>query len=74
MLKSPAKMRSSENGNLVFGIHTAMGGRLSVVGGGLPVIVEGEFVGGIRCSSDTPQQDMECSQAGVGYLLESMAH
>lgn len=59
-------------GNLVFGVHTALGGRLSVVGGGLPVVVEGEFVGGIGCSSGTPQQDMECSQAGIDYLLKSM--
>ena len=33
-------------GNLVFGIHTAIGGRLSVVGGGLPVNVNGDVVGG----------------------------
>ena len=42
-------------GNLVFGIHTAMAGRLSIVGGGLPVEVEGEVIGGIGLSSGTPQ-------------------
>ncbi len=52
-------------GNLVFGIHTAIGGRLSVVGGGFPVIVEDEVVGGIGLSSGTPEQDMECAQAGI---------
>ena len=41
-------------GNLVFGIHTAIGGRLCVVGGGLPVTVDGEVVGGIGLSSGTP--------------------
>lgn len=52
-------------GSLVFGIHTALGGRISVVGGGFPVTVDGEVVGGIGVSSGTPQQDMECAQAGL---------
>lgn len=56
-------------GNLVFGIHTAIGGRLCVVGGGLPVSVDGEVVGGIGLSSGTPQQDMECAQAGIDHFL-----
>ncbi|MCB1755264.1 MAG: heme-binding protein [Gammaproteobacteria bacterium] len=55
-------------GNLVFGIHTSMGGRLCVVGGGLPVIVDGEVVGGIGLSSGTPQQDMQCAQAGIAHF------
>jgi len=57
-------------GNLVFGIHTALGGRLCVVGGGLPVTVDGEVVGGIGLSSGTPQQDMQCAQAGVDHYAE----
>ncbi|SDW10302.1 GlcG/HbpS family heme-binding protein [Marinobacter mobilis] len=56
-------------GNLVFGIHTEVGGRLSVVGGGLPVMVDGEVVGGIGLSSGTPQQDMDCAQAGIDHFL-----
>lgn len=55
-------------GNLVFGIHTSQGGRLCVVGGGLPVVIDGEVVGGIGLSSGTPQQDMDCAQAGIDYL------
>lgn len=55
-------------GNLVFGIHTALGGRLSVVGGGLPVSVDGEVIGGIGLSSGTPEQDMQCAQAGIDYF------
>jgi len=57
-------------GNLVFGIHTALGGRLCVVGGGLPVSVNGEVVGGIGLSSGTPQQDMACAQAGIDHFLK----
>ncbi len=59
-------------GNLVFGIHTALGGRLCVVGGGLPVAVDGEVVGGIVLSSGTPQQDMQCAQAGVNHYADQV--
>ncbi|MCH8550832.1 MAG: heme-binding protein [Natronospirillum sp.] len=59
-------------GNLAFGIHTAIGGRLCVVGGGLPVTVDGEVVGGIGLSSGTPDQDMVCAQAGIDYLQQQM--
>lgn len=55
-------------GNLAFGIHTEVGGRVSSVGGGLPVLVDGEVVGGIGLSSGTPQQDMECAQAGIDHF------
>lgn len=54
-------------GNLAFGIHTEVGGRVSSVGGGLPVVVDGEVVGGIGLSSGTPAQDMECAEAGLWH-------
>ena len=54
-------------GSLVFGIHTALGGRLCVVGGGLPIEHDGQVVGGIGLSSGTPTQDMECAQAGIDH-------
>ncbi len=53
-------------GNLVFGIHT----QLSVVGGGLPVWVGDDCVGGIGLSSGTPEQDMACAQAGIDWWRE----
>ncbi|WP_432473966.1 GlcG/HbpS family heme-binding protein [Amphritea sp. HPY] len=56
------------NKNYLFGIQTALGGRLSIVGGGLPVLVDGNVVGGIGISSGTPQQDMSCAQAGIEYF------
>ena len=56
-------------GNLVFGIHTSCGGHLNVVGGGLPVVVDGEVVGGIGASSGTPPQDIEVAQGGINHFL-----
>ncbi len=58
-------------GNLAFGIHTEVGGRISTVGGGLPVFVDDECVGGIGISSGSPQQDIECAQAGIDHFFEN---
>ena len=58
-------------GNLAFGIHTESGGRISTVGGGLPVFIEDQCVVGIGASSGSPQQDMEVSQAGLDHFLSS---
>ena len=58
--------------NMLFGIHTAMGGRLCIVGGGLPILVEGVCVGGIGVSSGTPAQDLACATAGVERFLAQL--
>ncbi len=62
---------ASQPGNPAYGINSAIGGRLVVVGGGLPVIVNGEVVGGIGLSSGTPAQDTQCAQAGIDHFLAS---
>jgi uncharacterized protein GlcG (DUF336 family) len=61
----------SQPGKPAFGINSAIGGRLMVVGGGLPVIVDGEVVGGIGISSGTPDQDLACAQAGIDAFLSA---
>ncbi|GAA0322678.1 heme-binding protein [Sphingomonas oligophenolica] len=55
----------AQPGQPLFGINVAVSGRFCVVGGGLPVIVEGQVVGGIGVSSGTPAQDLECAAAGL---------
>lgn len=64
--------QASQPGAPAYGIASAIGGRLMVVGGGLPVIVEGEVVGGIGISSGTPAQDQEVAQAGIDVLIASL--
>lgn len=56
---------SSQPGAPAYGIASAIGGRLMVVGGGLPVLWDGEVVGGIGVSSGTPAQDQAVAQAGI---------
>lgn len=59
---------ASQPGKPAYGINSAIGGRLLVVAGGLPVIVDGEVVGGIGLSSGTPAQDTECAEAAIRAL------
>ena len=56
-------------GNLAYGIHTEAGGRMSTVGGGYPICIDGDYVGGIGVSSGTPQQDMDVAKAAMTYFL-----
>jgi uncharacterized protein GlcG (DUF336 family) len=62
---NPSSFSESQTVN----IHKAAGTRVSVVGVGLPVNVEGDVVGGIGISSGTPVQDMECAEAGIEYFM-----
>jgi uncharacterized protein GlcG (DUF336 family) len=63
---------SSQPGSPAYGIASTIGGRLVVVGGGLPVIVDGDVVGGIGISSGTPAQDQDCAQAGINAFLATL--
>lgn len=63
---------ASQPGKPAYGIASAIGGRLMVVGGGLPVMVDGQCVGGIGVSSGTPVQDMEVAQAGLDAVLATI--
>lgn len=56
-------------GKPAFGIHTSNHGRFTIVGGGLPINLDGTVVGGIGCSSGTVQQDREVAMAGMQALL-----
>lgn len=60
---------ASQPGAPAYGIASAIGGRLMVVGGGLPVIVGVDIVGGIGISSGTPDQDRAVAQAGIDALF-----
>ena len=40
----------------------------TVVGGGLPIIVDGEVVGGIGVGGASVEEDVACAQAGIDAL------
>ncbi len=55
----------SQPGMPAHGLQATLGGRMVVVGGGLPVHCNGEVVGAIGVSSGSPAQDQEVAQAGI---------
>ena len=55
-------------GEPTFGIHNTNGGRFSIIGGGLPVVVDDEVVGGIGISSGTADQDLVVAEAAVKHF------
>ena len=55
-------------GKPTFGIHVSNGGHFSIIGGGLPVHVDGAIVGGIGVSSGTAEQDVVCAQAALEHF------
>lgn len=57
-------------GGAAYGINNSNGGRFMVIGGGLPIVVDGAVVGAIGCSTGTPAQDQEVAQAGVDAVAE----
>lgn len=63
---------ASQPGKPAYGLNSAIGGRLMVVAGGLPVVVGDEVVGGIGVSSGTPDQDRACAEAGIARLLAQL--
>jgi uncharacterized protein GlcG (DUF336 family) len=60
----------NQPGQPAHGISSTLGGRMVVVAGGLPVLSEGEVVGGIGVSSGSPAQDLAVAEAGVQAFSE----
>ena len=52
-------------GGAAYGIHNSNGGRFCIIGGGVPISVDGAVVGAIGVSTGTPAQDEEVAKAGV---------
>ena len=59
-------------GQPMYGIDKSNGGRFMIIGGGIPIFVEGECVGAIGCSTGTPDQDKQVAQAGVDAIMEDI--
>ena len=64
--------KTSGPGGPSFGIHVSNQGRFKVFGGGLPVFVDNEIVGGVGCSSGRPDQDETVAQVGIDAFLKQL--
>ena len=56
-------------GGPAFGIHVSNQGKFMIVAGGLPLFVKEQIVGGVGCSSGSPDQDEVVAQAGIDAFL-----
>ncbi|MBI1746343.1 MAG: heme-binding protein [Acidobacteria bacterium] len=56
-------------GASAFGIHVSNGGRFMIFGGGVPIFVAGQIVGGVGISSGSSEQDRAVAEAAVDALL-----
>lgn len=66
--RAPTATYNSKNfipGGPGYSIHNSNGGRFSLIGGGIPIEVNGQVVGAIGVSTGTPAQDIEVATAGV---------
>lgn len=59
-------------GKPAFGIHVSNQGRFMIFGGGLPIQVDGQHLGGIGASSGSVDQDTAVCQAGIDALLDAV--
>ncbi len=59
-------------GGPAFGINSSIQGRFMIFAGGLPIFIDNEPVGGIGCSSGSPNQDEEVAQAGIDALIATL--
>jgi glc operon protein GlcG len=54
-------------------LSLATGGNLTNLKGGLPILINGQVVGGIGVGSGTGDQDIEVGQAGIEALNQAIA-
>lgn len=59
-------------GKPAFGIHVTNRSRFSIIGGGIPVVVNGSIVGSIGLSGGSAKQDQEVAQSAVEYFYSKM--
>lgn len=58
-------MSSTQPGGADWGFNTTTGGRVVVYAGGLPIVADGELLGGLGVSGGTGEQDEACARAAL---------
>lgn len=56
---------STQPGGTDWGFNTTLGGRIIVFGGGLPIVYEGDLIGGLGVSGAAAAEDKACAEAGL---------
>jgi uncharacterized protein GlcG (DUF336 family) len=61
-------------GQPTFGIHVTNGGHFSIIGGGLPVRVNGDVVGGVGISAGTAVQDVAVAEEALKFFYKKTGY
>lgn len=56
-------------GGAAFGLHTQFQGRFTILGGGIPVVVDGQIVGAVGISSGAAAEDHLVAEAGIAAFM-----
>jgi glc operon protein GlcG len=64
----PSPAKGEPNAVLSIGLSLATDGRLTPIRGGLPLVADGQIVGGIGVSAGSEDEDVQVAQAGVDEL------
>ncbi|UCG13541.1 MAG: heme-binding protein [Deltaproteobacteria bacterium] len=59
----------AQPGRPLFGIHNADGGRIVIFGGGFPLKLNNEIIGGIGVSGGSVEEDIQCAEAALERLI-----
>jgi uncharacterized protein GlcG (DUF336 family) len=58
----------AQSGRPLFGIQESNAGKVVISGGGIPVVVDGHFVGAVGTSAGTVEQDVAVAEAAISAL------
>jgi cob(I)alamin adenosyltransferase len=57
-------------GGPIYGMQTMHGGKLVPFGGGYPLYIDGELVGGFGSSGGSVEEDMVCAEYAINKVLK----
>ena len=61
----------AQSGKPLFGIQESNAGKVVILGGGIPVMVDGSIVGAVGTSAGTVEQDIAVAEAAIAALGRS---
>jgi glc operon protein GlcG len=68
----PLPAKGEPDLHLSLSLQTASGGRVTTLKGGVPIMVDGQVVGGVGVGGGTGEQDAEVAKAGIQALLDAL--
>lgn len=60
----------AQPGGMFYGVDKADNGRLMIIGGGIPLSIDGKIIGGLGVSGGSAQEDTALAEYGASQLME----